>query len=330
MKNLLFTLAFSVLTLPAIVSAAPAGQVGASYKNPLSEKTVDGLVTSFLNAMQMTIVSLAIVFIVIGGILYITSAGNESRISTAKGAFAAAVVGLAIAVAAPSFLKEIYTILGGKTTSAAVNNAPTIAQIVTKTLEFLLGVSGTIALIAMVIGGIMYLTAGGDESRVDTGKKVFKSAVVGIIIIMTSLVVVRTVSKFFDGGAAAGGGGGNAVNTGSTMQQAGVVAAAGGGVQQQSNAKTFPIDTSGSLPEDNTQGQQGDVATNVPADTTAMQPKTDLLAGVQTAADLDPLNLKQREAYYQKKCHHFSGDTEAATEWLWNDERRYDTKEPPC
>ncbi len=176
-----------------------AAQIGAEYTNPLRFNTVDGLVTSILNAMQLSIVTLAVVFIVIGGILYIFSAGNESRITLAKSAFTAALIGLAIGIAAPTFLLEIYKILGATNTPAVVSGAPRIAQIISNVLEFLLGIAGTLALIAMVIGGIMYLAAGGDENRIDTGKKIFKSAIVGMIIIMASLVIVRAIGGFFVG-----------------------------------------------------------------------------------------------------------------------------------
>ncbi len=184
------------MVFPDGVMAAPGG-VGAAYDNPLGYNTVDAVLTSILRALQTTIVLLAIVFIVIGGILYITSAGDQARMGTAKGAFTAALIGLAIAVAAPTFLKEIYKILGATDKSGTTNNALSLAQILNNTLQFLLGVAGTIALIAMVIGGIMYLTAGADESRIDTGKKIFKAAIIGTVIIMAALVIVRTVAKFF-------------------------------------------------------------------------------------------------------------------------------------
>ncbi len=203
MRKIFFGAMAMLLIMPGMVFAA---QIGAEYKNPLTVNTVDGLVTKFLDAMQLSIVTLAIVFIVIGGILYITSAGDEGRIRTAKGAFTAALIGLAIGIAAPSFIREIYAILGASNSNPVVTQAPRIIDIATNTLQFLLGIAGTLALIAMIIGGIMYLTAGGDESRVDVGKKIFKSAIVGIIIVMASLVVVRAVGGFFTTGATSGTG----------------------------------------------------------------------------------------------------------------------------
>ncbi len=195
MKKILFTVMLCLLALPA--TSAMAQKIGAEYENPLKFNTADKLITSFLDAMQLTIGTLAVVFIVIGGILYITSAGDQNRMTAAKGAFTAAIIGLAIAIAAPSFLREIYKILNAKDVPGSVAKSPTIAQIVTNVLEFLLGIAGTIALIALIIGGIMYLAAGGDESRLDAGKKIFTNAIIGIVIIMISLVIVQTIGEFF-------------------------------------------------------------------------------------------------------------------------------------
>ena len=85
------------------------------------------------------------VFIVVGAILYMTSAGSDKRMETAKGAIFAAVIGLAIGIAAPSFLKEIYTALG-KSSSAEplLATAPSIATIALNVLNFLLGIVGII------------------------------------------------------------------------------------------------------------------------------------------------------------------------------------------
>lgn len=195
-------------------AATGGGTIGATYANPLKFKTVDAVVTSFLDAMQGTVVVLAIVFIVIGGILYIFSAGDQGRIGLAKAAFLAALIGLAIAIAAPSFLLEIYTILGAKDTPAVAKGATSIAQIASNTLTFLLGIAGTVALIALVAGGIMYLTAAGDEKRLGTGKSIFWSALVGVIIIMAALVIVQQIARFF--GAPAGNGAAAPANVGNT------------------------------------------------------------------------------------------------------------------
>jgi hypothetical protein len=82
--------------------AAPlAGNNNIVFENPLQHDTVDTLLAALLGRLQGIIVVISMVFIVIGGLIYITSAGNESRMTMAKGAISAAVIGLAVGVAAP-------------------------------------------------------------------------------------------------------------------------------------------------------------------------------------------------------------------------------------
>lgn len=167
------------------------------FPNPLKYNTVQEVLTSLLNALQGVIVVISIVFIVIGAIFYITSGGSEERIKTAKKAITASLIGLAIGIAAPTFLKEIYTILGAGEVPEEVSGAPTIATIALNTLAFLLSIVGTIALIMLIVGAIMYLTAAGNEDQVDKGKKLFRYALIGITVALASLVIVKQIANFF-------------------------------------------------------------------------------------------------------------------------------------
>lgn len=159
---------------------------------------MEQVLDSILGTLRGIIVVLSLVFIVIGAVLYITSAGDEGRMKTAKGAITASMIGLAIGIAAPSFLKEIGSVLGwGAVSSSAVAGAATLSQIATNVLNFLLSIVGVLAIIMLVVGGIMYLTAAGDEDRIDTGKKIVKYSVIGILVALASLVIVSQVATFF-------------------------------------------------------------------------------------------------------------------------------------
>jgi hypothetical protein len=178
------------------VTSATGGTV--TFSNPLSFTTVQGMTGAFLSALQGIIVTLALVFLVFGGVLYIISAGDEGRIKTAKAAITAAMIGLAIGVAAPSFLKEIGTILGwGSVAPTAVTAAPSLGTILQNILNFLLSMVGILAIIMLVIGGLMYFAAAGDEKRADTAKSIVKFAIIGIAVSLAALVIVTQIANFF-------------------------------------------------------------------------------------------------------------------------------------
>ena len=203
-KKIIITVIMGVLVLGGFsnfaLAACPTGSTSPTdicFDNPLEPDTVDEALTSILNYLQGIIVVIAMIFIVIGGLLYMTSAGNESRMTTAKGAIFAAVIGLAIGIAAPSFLKEIYAALGTSPTNSAVTAAPSLATIALNVLNFLLGITGVIGIIMLVAAGIGYLTAAGNEGQIETAKKMTKWAIIGIAVALGALVIVKQVASFF-------------------------------------------------------------------------------------------------------------------------------------
>lgn len=167
-----------------------------SFTNPLTYNSVEELLSSILSAVQKIIVTLALVFIVVGAIMILVSAGSPETVEKGKKAITMAIVGLAIGIAAPSIMKELAGILGWTSTPANVAGAQTLSQIALNVLDFLLGISGVLALIMMIVGAIMYLTSAGEEERINTGKKIFWSSVIGIIIIMSSMVIVKQIANF--------------------------------------------------------------------------------------------------------------------------------------
>ncbi|MDP3956900.1 MAG: pilin [bacterium] len=176
----------------------PSAPQNITFTNPLRFDTVEEVLTSILGTLQGIIVILALVFLVIGAVLYILSAGNDDRMKTAKNCILAAMIGLAIGIAAPSFLKEIGNVLGwGAVNSGAVAGALTLSQIARNVLNFLLSIVGILGIIMLVIGGIMYLTAAGSEERIETGKKIVVYAIIGIVVALAALVIVSQIAAFF-------------------------------------------------------------------------------------------------------------------------------------
>ncbi len=164
-----------------------------SFSNPIAQTTVDGVLESVLSTVLGIVATLAVLMIVVGGILYITSAGDPGRIQLAKSAITAAIIGLAIAIAAPTFLQEIYGVLGGDSGSDRVTGAKSLSAILLETLNVLLGVVGTLSVLMIVVGGIMYITAGGSD-RADMAKKIVIGAIVGLAIAALALVIVNAVA----------------------------------------------------------------------------------------------------------------------------------------
>ncbi len=194
-RKLFFGLMVPLLVLPVSLAAQER-----QFENPLRFETVEEFLGSILSSIRTIIVTLALVAIVIGALLYIFSGGNENRITAAKKAITAAVFGLSIAVAAPSFLLEVYTAVQGTVPPDTVPEGTlTLTQIAVNVLKFLLGVVGTLAIIMLVVGGAMYVTAAGDERQIDTAKNVVKYSIIGIAVALAAMIIVRTVTAILMG-----------------------------------------------------------------------------------------------------------------------------------
>jgi hypothetical protein len=181
-----------------LAASGSASVTAITFPPTTGDTTFEELLGKLLSALQGTIVIISIIFIVIGAILYITSAGSNQT-ETAKKAITASMIGLAIGVAAPALLKQIADIVGWTPTETpdGYAEALTLLEIAQNTLEFLLSVVGILAIIMLVVGGIMYMTAGGEERNADTAKGIIKYSVIGIAIALGSLVIVRTIAGFF-------------------------------------------------------------------------------------------------------------------------------------
>lgn len=175
-------------------NACPAGMI--CFDPPVSARTLPQLVGNIMDGLRSVIVMISIVFIVIGGIMYMSSAGSEKMIEKAKAIIGGAIIGLAITLAAPTFLKEILAILGnasGGDPNEVVSRALTVGQIAEKVLRFLLSISGILAMIGLVVGGFFYFTSYGDEDRIDKGKEIISASLIGIVVTLAAVLLVKQI-----------------------------------------------------------------------------------------------------------------------------------------
>jgi len=68
-----------------------------------------------------------------------------------------------------------------------------LRQLVLTFLNFFLGFLGLIAVIMIIYGGVLYVTAAGEQEKVDKGKKIIMYAVIGIVIILLAFALVNTI-----------------------------------------------------------------------------------------------------------------------------------------
>ncbi len=176
-----------------LVSATIESVDPVSFPNPLgSTTTAEGLVANVIEGLEAIVVSLAIVFVVVGGIMYMLSFGNEQNMERAKKVITASMIGLAVVVSARTFLQEIWNILGSGSGVASPGGLE-LSDIVENVLDLVLSLIGVIAIISMIIGGGMYLTSYGDTDKTERGKKILVGSIIGLVIALGSLILVKQI-----------------------------------------------------------------------------------------------------------------------------------------
>ncbi|OGH76835.1 MAG: hypothetical protein A2224_01135 [Candidatus Magasanikbacteria bacterium RIFOXYA2_FULL_40_20] len=75
-----------------------------------------------------------------------------------------------------------------------------INPLIKKIIDTALGVLGSVTLLVFVAGGLMWLTSGGNEQKVDKGTKTMLYATIGIFVIFSAYAVLSTLIKVLTNG----------------------------------------------------------------------------------------------------------------------------------
>lgn len=75
-----------------------------------------------------------------------------------------------------------------------IDNVLTIVQAI---IRFILVVAFVLAFIFLLIGGIRWITAGGDEKGVGAARNMITAALIGLVIVLVSYAIIKLVETFF-------------------------------------------------------------------------------------------------------------------------------------
>ncbi len=78
-----------------------------------------------------------------------------------------------------------------------IDDAPTIADILSNAFSFLLQVTGIIGIIGVVMAGLLYFFANGDRRKISAAKKISVAIVIGFVILFGAWVILKTIGTFF-------------------------------------------------------------------------------------------------------------------------------------
>lgn len=73
-----------------------------------------------------------------------------------------------------------------------------IVKVIRGAIQFILVVAFVLAFIFLIIGGIRWIVAGGDEKAVAGARGMITAALIGLVIVLVAFAIIRLVEVFFE------------------------------------------------------------------------------------------------------------------------------------
>lgn len=86
-------------------------------------------------------------------------------------------------------------------TQSELSSAP-ISVVILTLMRWLLYLVGFLAVIAFVISGILYLTAAGDDDKIEKAKTTMIYAIVGVIVALMGLIIINAINTWLGASSA--------------------------------------------------------------------------------------------------------------------------------
>lgn len=210
-------LLYCILAFAIISLAQDVGQIvgffgpGAAYGTPSSGGIIgspdqisqrvrlfDKKAEVLMTFIKYMIGALAVMMIVVNGVKLVTGGGEEENIKKAKKGIIYPLVGLVLLVMANTFVSDVfykvdkyYTGINGAV-APQIDLGRGVSEIVGIT-NFIVSYVGPLLVLLILVGGVMYLTAGGEEEKMNKAKRILIAAVIGIVVIYGAFALVSTI-----------------------------------------------------------------------------------------------------------------------------------------
>lgn len=80
---------------------------------------------------------------------------------------------------------------------SGVKSYGSVNEAVIEVVGVILGIAATLALVAVVIGGVMYILSGGEEDKARRAKGIILAAIIGLVVLGLSAIIVNFIVTFF-------------------------------------------------------------------------------------------------------------------------------------
>ena len=188
MKLLLTLLLFTIITLPSVASAQ-------ALQNPLRAESLSDLIITVSRALIGLVAVGATFMFIYGGIMMLISGGNVDQVRRSKEVLKWTTISLFIIFLTGAILRFVGDIFGanqfqdvGQKIGVGNRTIQLSTVLILRTAIGLLGIAGSVM---VIIGGYRWLTAGGNEDRVRSAKRILTAAIAGLVIILLAWALIN-------------------------------------------------------------------------------------------------------------------------------------------
>lgn len=141
--------------------------------------------------------AVTVLMIVRNGMRLVSMGSDDTKVAQDRKNLFYSILGLILIIVSDSIINNVFYKIDlsqyPSTTGAqpGVDAAQGVKEIVGAT-NFIVSIVGPLAVLVLVAGGIMYMTAGGDDAKSGKAKKMIFSALIGIVIIYGAFAIVST------------------------------------------------------------------------------------------------------------------------------------------
>jgi hypothetical protein len=156
--------------------------------NPIIPNSFGELFQRAMNYVKTIAGTVAVLFIILGGVMYMISGGNKGMAERAKNTLIYAITGLVIVVAAPLFLSDMLLILKGGGSS---NNSK-LMVVALNVLRVLLACIGVFGIMGLLNGAVIMFISSGDDNTITMARSSVKYSLIAIAMSFGSLILIKT------------------------------------------------------------------------------------------------------------------------------------------
>lgn len=202
-KGLIYTIiAFAMISMSEDIARIFDQEGGTLLQSPqtILERVhlFDKQVEIAMTFIKIVIGAYATLMVVRSALSLITAGGNEEQTTKHKMSLLYSAGGLLLIYVGDIFINKVFFKVDKNAYSGITGVHPSVDA--KEGVEQIVGITNTIvsfmapfAILMLIVGAIMYATAGGDEEKMEKAKRLVIATIVGIIIIYGAFALISTV-----------------------------------------------------------------------------------------------------------------------------------------